>query len=87
MTSYRIYTEDKNSSAVVKMIGEHGFHAATVYMTEGLWNGKTEPSIVIEIIEDGKDKEIRELAQAIKVFNHQEAVLVTRSSVDVDMIL
>ncbi len=86
MKVYRIYTEDKNSYLIEKLLERHGIDGATIYETTGLWQGKSEASIVIEIIgHDSQDVRARVFAlkDDIKRENNQESVLLTISQAEV----
>jgi hypothetical protein len=75
----RICTEDKNHERVRELCAKR-FDAFTVLHGMGCWKGTLEPALIIEIaIEDGYQKmreDAKELAQEIKEFNDQEAVLI-----------
>lgn len=74
---YRIYTEDKNREATLKLVAA-SFDAFTVLEAQGYWRGTPERSIVIEI-ETENAKGVHKLARDIREANAQEAVLVQRT--------
>jgi hypothetical protein len=79
MKRFKIYTEDKNQTAISELVGEF-FDGFTVNAgLLGFWKGTSEASISIEIITDASyaDAAIEVIAERIKVLNRQEAVLVT----------
>jgi hypothetical protein len=78
-TLFRIYTEDINRDAVLAITGQT-FDAFTCIPSNGVWQGTSEASLILEIA--GKDSDaiaVRGLAQHIKAMNHQDAVLITRT--------
>lgn len=51
------------------------FEAYTVYETRGYWRRKSEQSLTIEIIADGRNvRTIKKLARELKEALHQEAI-------------
>lgn len=81
MTKYKIYTENKNIEAIRSMATIVGGNM-TLYSVKGVFNFQSEDSLVIEVIgEDSLAQNVFLLAKQIKLFNKQEAVLVTRESV------
>ncbi len=58
---YRIYTEEKNKKAIVRLVAEH-FESFTLQPTLGYYRRKPEKSIVIEIV-GAKAGQIRRLAE------------------------
>jgi hypothetical protein len=82
MSVYRIYTEDKNRDKVIEIISNtfEGFNVST---GTGIWKGKIENSLIIEII-DTWDREIIDenvefVSKKIKELNQQETVLITKT--------
>lgn len=71
---YRILTEDINRSAILGLLSEDKL-SATVYPVTGLWHGKTENSIAIELA-SVPYQTVKGLARKIKKLNSQEAVLI-----------
>ena len=86
---YRLYTEDKNPAAVIKLIAARFESANVASNLTGLWKGQEELSIVIEIITDDSPEtlaNVKALAGEIKAANHQEAVLVTAEKVFIELV-
>jgi hypothetical protein len=81
----RICTKNKNNQDIRKLTREK-FAACTFIITDGMWHGEWEHSLIIEIlIEDDNPKgafistirqKVESLAYAIKKLNKQENVLV-----------
>jgi hypothetical protein len=71
---YRIYTEDLDRDAVLKLATAK-FESFTLQPTTGYFKGKAEQSIVIEIV-DAKQDEVEALARKIRKINGQKSVLV-----------
>lgn len=83
-TLYRIYTEDVNREGIIKFVSTY-FTGFTVLEATGVWEGKTERSIVIEIVSHdmvGGFGVLRRIAEFIKEVNGQDAVLITRQPVE-----
>lgn len=77
---YRIYTEEKNKKAIVRLVAEH-FESFTLQPTLGYYRRKPEKSIVIEIV-GAKAGQIRRLAETIRKMNGQKSVLILKFSAD-----
>src|SRR5512145_1363326 len=83
---YRIYTEDKNESEVLRLVEKHNpiGDSFTVYHGMGVWHGASELSLIIEFLQSANgneselDSEVKEIAEDIKKENKQEAVLTTK---------
>ena len=77
---YRIYTEDKSNLA---NLTSNYFDGFTILKGIGYWQGEAEPCVIVEII-DSKDKWLTVIALAldIKEANKQQAVLITQTSLD-----
>lgn len=75
MALYRLFTENKNRAELEKLVSEH-FSGFTLYNATGYWHKQKEKSLIIEIVADDVDANITTLAEAIKVINKQEAVLI-----------
>ena len=75
---YRILTEDKGNTPAVTDIVAYAFGAFTCYSARGMWEGKNESTLIIEVDTLGRDRleEVRKVADKIKVLNGQDAVLV-----------
>lgn len=72
-TIHRIYTEKKNTQAIVKLLSNH-FESFTIHPTLGYYRGGKEESIAIEIV-GARSSQIRELAEQIRKMNGQKSVL------------
>lgn len=72
---YRIITEDKNRKAIFEIV-DRQYYGYTWYAAHGVWRGKHEKSIIIEI-DAGRSEhqQIRMLAKHIGAVNHQDCVL------------
>ena len=81
---YRIMTEDLNRQAVLSEVSK-SFEGFTVREALGYWRGTPEASITIEIITDDKPGVLR-VAEAIRVLNHQESVLVDCVKDDAELV-
>ena len=73
-TVYRIYTEDADREAVVRAVSQR-FESFTLHETTGYFKGRSEKSIVIEIVE-GREEDVEEVARAIRAISGQKTVLV-----------
>lgn len=82
--SFKIYTEKLNEEKIKELLSL-SFDGFTIIHTKGFWKGIKENSIIIEIITKNETL-VRAIAQAIKKFNNQQAVLVTCQSVDCELI-
>jgi len=71
---YRIYTEDINRNKI-EAAANNLFDGFTLIPAIGYWKGIKENSIIIEIFTTDVDS-VFSLADQIKEFNNQEAVLV-----------
>jgi hypothetical protein len=82
MTLYRIYTEDTNREAVQQLATDR-FDAYTLIPSRGSWKGTTEASLILEVVGNDDDTylAVHALATDIKVLNHQDAVLITRTPI------
>jgi hypothetical protein len=71
---HRIYTEDTAREAVIETVGKQ-FDNFTLHGTTGYYKGKSEKSLVVEIIE-GNEGTVEALARAIRAINGQKSVLI-----------
>jgi hypothetical protein len=71
---YRIYTQDVQRKRVIKLMASK-FEGFTLQPTFGYFKGRLEKSIVIEIVK-AKEREIDQVARAIREINGQKSVLV-----------
>jgi hypothetical protein len=72
-TIYRIYTEKKNTRAIVKLLSDH-FESFTIHPTLGYYRGGKEQSIAIEIV-GAHSSQIRGVAEQIRKMNGQRSIL------------
>lgn len=76
--TYRILTENKNKTQIAEIVSRR-FEGFTLLDGQGYWKGNSEGSLVVEIdCDKKKEKDIRFIAQRIKLANKQEAVLVQK---------
>jgi len=81
MILYRIYTEDKNSGLIRKIL-DKVLPAYTVLNGQGVWRSIPESGLVIEYMGQRNDRVIVErLCLEIKQLNQQECVIFTESEV------
>jgi hypothetical protein len=73
-TIYRIYTEEKNKPEILKLAARK-LESFTVQPTLGYYRGKSEKSIVIEVV-GASAKAIKQLAARIGRMSNQKSVLV-----------
>lgn len=71
---YRVYTEDKNKGEILQLVAKR-FQSFTLQPTLGYYRGKSERSIVIEIVGAAK-REVNAVARRIGAMNGQKSVLV-----------
>lgn len=82
MTVYRIYTEDLNRTTITLAL-DALFDSYTILEVMGVWEATPEKAIIIEIIEPvDRWDDIINIAERIRIFNTQEAVMITRHEVD-----
>ncbi len=82
---YRICTEDKNRERIESIVTSHGVDGFAMLTGVGYWKGQREGALTLEFIgADGKT--IRSIAEAIKVWNQQEAVLIQHIPVEAEFI-
>ena len=72
---------------VIREINEI-FDCATIYVASGLWQGKKETSLVIEILEDINFTyaRIRNIIIHLKKLYNQNTILLTRQEIDCEFI-
>ena len=71
---YQIFTEDVNRPEITRILDSH-FTGYTLVPASGHWEGIAEPSVIAEI--ETTDKQaVDAVADAIRLANHQHAVLV-----------
>ena len=85
---YRLFTENKNYDQIKTLVANE-FDGFTIIKTEGIWQGESEHSLIIEIECQQKtdkkrfaildaDGKIKSLCYAIKKLNEQDKILVQR---------
>lgn len=78
---YRLFTENKNYDQIKKLAGDL-FDGFTIIKTDGVWQGESEHSLIIEIdISDNRPDvtpKIKVLCYQIKKLNQQDKVLVQK---------
>lgn len=89
MLRARLYTENKELPDMCQLASLY-FLSYTVFGGGGVWNGKHEPSITFEVIENtSKDfmrSRLKALAEDIKSFNKQSAVLFTIEEIEGELV-
>lgn len=71
---YRILTENKNKRDLLSLASGY-FEGFTAIEGLGYWQGKGEQSLILEV-ETSDGAAVKRLANDIKIFNSQQAVLV-----------
>lgn len=87
-TLYRIYTEDINRDSIIRLCSDT-FESFTVLHGTGVWNGNHENSLVVEVIghySPTLQLDICLVARGIKELNNQQAILVTKSKIDGELV-
>lgn len=72
---YRILTEDKNRQEIASIVSKR-FDGFTLLAGQGYWKGLAENALAIEIESAEDNATVFALADEIKRYNKQEAVLV-----------
>ena len=82
MTCYRIFTQYKNFSDVIKLVKE-SFDEANISLPLGIYHGKTECSCIIEVLSSRSLRvEVVWFADKIKEMNQQESIIITQHEVE-----
>lgn len=84
MKSFKIYTENLNEDKIKELLSI-SFDGFTIIHTKGFWKRTEEDSIIVEILTENETL-IKAIAQVIKGFNKQEAVLITSHAVDCELV-
>jgi len=71
---YRIITENINKAKIIELITKY-FDGFTLIEGQGYWRGKSEKTLIIEIMTTGCIS-VKRLASRIKSLNNQESVLI-----------
>jgi hypothetical protein len=83
MYLYRIYTEDKDEQAVRKTLAAYQIEAYTVIHGQGVREGRSEASIIIEVLSDWSIiNKIQFVCQQLKCALAPQAVLFTVGRVE-----
>ena len=82
MRLFRIYTERKRKTWLIRLVAEH-FDGFTVFDTVGVWKGVQEKSVCIEIVtsDAAVGYKLNRISRAICGLNKQEVVLVVEYDV------
>ena len=80
-TVHRLYTEQKNERAIIRLVSEQ-FENFTMQPVTGFYDGSPEKSIVVEIV-GAPPLAIRKLAARIKKMNGQKSILTIKLRGDV----
>lgn len=85
---YRLFTENKNYEQVKKLVGNY-FKGFTIIKAEGVWQGESEHSLIIEIELNGisiYENNIAQLCYVLKKLNQQDKILVQQIESDSKLI-
>jgi hypothetical protein len=81
---YRIYSENKLRGDILELVSK-SLQSFTVHEAIGYYSGRSEPSIILEII-GANEVEVQSLAEKIRAITKQESVLIMKLSGDVQQI-
>jgi len=85
MIRYTLYTEDKEGTVegILELVSKY-FEGATIQRGVGLWRGKSEYCLKIELMVDEtnirNDIKLESLVSDIKIVNDQETVMVVKDN-------
>jgi hypothetical protein len=85
MKLYRVITENKNYQNIIAYLIEHKLDA-TIIQANGLWQGRAEKSIVVELVlgeADRAGEAVEKLVYFIKKINKQDKVLLQILNADI----
>lgn len=83
MVLYRIFTENKNYNDIIAQLMLRGIDYSIIYECNGIWEGKAENSVCIEIVPFGIIRErINQFIEWIKEHNNQDKVLLQTIQLD-----
>jgi hypothetical protein len=85
MKTYRIYTENKNLEGIKKILNR-AFESYTLLEGVGIWKGTEEKSLIIEVLSRINKGYFEIVADDIKELNNQQAVLLTVSEIESNLI-
>lgn len=85
---YRIYTQDSpDYRTVAEGCVSQTFSAYTMFSAQGSWEGNPENSLIFEIIGTPADAQnVKGVATLIRGYNNQDAVLVTRTNIESELV-
>lgn len=85
---YRIYTQDSpDYRSVAEGCVSSQFSSYTLFSARGSWEHTPEHSLIIEIIGTLADAQnVKGVATLIRGYNNQEAVLVTRTVIEMELV-
>ena len=77
---YKIWVEDRGDTSLVSRIVGERFKGFSILSAVGIWEGKREASLCIEIDSLGENcyRQVLEVAERLRVVFNQQAVLVQR---------
>jgi len=84
----RIFTQNQNYDKVKKLVGQY-FDGFTIIKAEGVWQGSSEHSLIIEIagmFDTADCDKIDQLCYAIKKLNKQDKILVQKIQCNSELI-
>ena len=73
---YRVYTEEKNKRNIVRLAAQQ-FESFTLQPTLGYYHGRSEKSIVVEVI-GASERSVTRFASRIQKMNGQKTVLLMK---------
>ena len=86
---YRLFTENRNYDQLKSLVC-HYFDGATLITAEGIWQGNSEHSLIIEIeciyLCHNVPERIERLCYDIKKLNQQDKILVQRIESDSQLV-
>lgn len=82
MKRYKLYTQDVNRRFILRLFKLY-FKGFTYSLGAGAWNGKTERTIIFDLVNDETYalEKLKIIALHIKAANKQEAVLITHEPI------
>lgn len=84
---YRIYTQDVNRETIRDAVAQYFTNFTFILNAAGMWQGISEASLIVEIIGTLADAaNVRAVAVSIRGYNNQDAVLITRSSIESELV-
>lgn len=83
---YRVYIGEASEDNVTTLALEH-FSAATITRGRGLWEGQTEDTTVVEVIDTGDiSEQVAAFARRARRIFEQDAVLVTSEGINATLV-